>query len=68
MCNSLIEGETTYHLSDANILKCRIAKYADGIDSLSKQIISLQIAEPGTRTSKLQSTIRQAAVNFIKVC
>lgn len=67
MCSSLKEGETAYHLSDVSILKSRIAKYAEGIDSLSKQIASLQIAQAGSRTNKLQMAIRQAATYFIKV-
>ncbi|XP_077290077.1 rabenosyn-5 isoform X2 [Arctopsyche grandis] len=66
MCSSLMDGETAYHLADVSILKSRIAKYAEGIDSLSKDIAALQIAQAGSRTSKLQMAIRQAATHFIK--
>ncbi|CAH1645867.1 unnamed protein product [Spodoptera littoralis] len=65
MCQSLFDGETTYNLTDVNKMRGRIGKLAEGIDLLSKQIISFP-AEPGTRQAKLQSAIRQAAAHYIK--
>lgn len=66
MCQSLFDGETTYNLTDVNAMRGKIGKLAEGIDLLSKQIISFPV-EPGTRQHKLQNSIRQAASHYIKV-
>ncbi|CAK1545128.1 unnamed protein product [Leptosia nina] len=65
MCQSLFDGETTYNLQDVNAMRGKIGKLAEGIDLLSKQIVTFA-GEPGTRQAKLQNSIRQAAVNYIK--
>lgn len=65
MCQSLFDGETTYNMSDVNAMRGRIGKLAEGIDLLSKQIVSFP-AEPGTRQARLQNAIRQAAGHYIK--
>lgn len=66
MCQSLVDGETTYNLSDVNAMRGRIGKLAEGIDLLSKQILAFP-ADPGSRHAKLQNAIRQAAAHYIKV-
>ncbi|KAL4707400.1 hypothetical protein ACJJTC_008585 [Scirpophaga incertulas] len=65
MCQSLFDGETTYHLGDVNAMRGKIGKLAEGIDLLSKQIVNFS-AEPGTRQARLQTAIRQAAALYIK--
>lgn len=65
MCRSLFDGETTYNLSDVNVMRGRIGKLAEGIDLQSKKIQEMP-AEPGTRQARLQNAVRLAAANFIK--
>ena len=70
MADSLGNGETSYHLSDAKNLRMKLLKIAENVDLMSKKIGAL-----GTDSSEdylqsrqflLQSQIRRAAVNFIK--
>ena len=67
---SLIQGENTYNLDDAKLLRVRLLKLAENIDLMSKRIESLgkdSIApESAPRKFRLQEQIRRAAVNFIK--
>ena len=67
---SLIQGENTYNLDDAKLLRVRLLKLAENIDLMSKRIESLgrdSIApEEAPRKFRLQQQIRRAAVNFIK--
>jgi hypothetical protein len=68
---SLMQGETTYNLADAKLLRVRLLKIAENIDLMSKRIESLgreSVAEgdPAPRRFRLQGAIRRAAVNFIK--
>lgn len=73
MADSLNNGETNYHLDDAKILRVKLLKIAENVDSMSKKIASLGTEETAEdevaknqRRFFLQNQIRRASVNFIK--
>jgi len=74
MYESLTLGETSYHSSDAKLLRVKLLKVAENIDMMSKKIQALGLdtlpegSEGGAlpRRFMLQNQIRRASVNFIK--
>ncbi len=71
MADSLGQGETTYHLSDAKSLRLKLLKIAENVDLMSKKIGGLgtdsgEEAYLRSRHYLLQTQIRRASVNFIK--
>eukprot|EP00090_Calanus_glacialis_P046327 TRINITY_DN9050_c0_g1_i1.p1 TRINITY_DN9050_c0_g1~~TRINITY_DN9050_c0_g1_i1.p1 ORF type:complete len:592 (-),score=219.64 TRINITY_DN9050_c0_g1_i1:173-1948(-) len=74
MYESLTQGETSYHSSDAKLLRVKLLKVAENIDMMSKKIqaLGLDTLPEGSaggalpRRFMLQNQIRRASVNFIK--
>lgn len=73
MADSLNNGETNYHLDDAKVLRVKLLKIAENVDSMSKKIHTLGTEETpedevpkNQRRFLLQNQIRRASVNFIK--
>merc|ERR1719334_2167422 len=73
MYESLMQGETSYHSSDAKLLRVKLLKVAENIDMMSKKIQALGLDTlpegsegPLPRKFILQNQIRRASVNFIK--
>jgi len=73
MYDSLMMGETSYHSSDAKLLRVKLLKVAENIDMMSKKIQALGLDTlpegregPLPRRFLLQNQIRRASVNFIK--
>jgi len=73
MYDSLMLGETSYHSSDAKLLRVKLLKVAENIDMMSKKIQALGLDTlpegregPLPRRFLLQNQIRRASVNFIK--
>lgn len=66
MYNSLVSGESTFHLQDAQSLKASIGSKAGMIDTISKKIAGLPVDEDCTKAQALQMNIRRAASNYIK--
>lgn len=73
MADSLNNGETNYHLDDAKVLRVKLLKIAENVDSMSKKISTLGTEETAEdeipknqRRFLLQNQIRRASVNFIK--
>jgi len=73
MYESLMQGETSYHSSDAKLLRVKLLKVAENIDMMSKKIQALGLDTlpegsdgPLPRKFLLQNQIRRASVNFIK--
>lgn len=63
------EGETTYDLRDAQLLRVKIAKIGDNIDTASKRILSLGPPDdPDCQRSetRLYKMVRSAAKLFLK--
>lgn len=69
MWQSLHAGETSYNLGEATVLKTKIAKLAENIDSISKRIAVLGLDNPDpppARSLQLQRSIRTHITNFIQ--
>jgi len=74
MYDSLMDGDNTYHSSDAKMLRVKLLKVAENIDMMSKKIQALGVetlpedreGQPLPRRFLLQNQVRRAAVNFIK--
>merc|ERR1719300_1116152 len=74
MYESLMDGDNTYHSSDAKLLRVKLLKVAENIDMMSKKIQVLGLdtlpegseGQPLPRRFLLQNQIRRASVNFIK--
>jgi len=70
MCQSLNSGESTYNLTDAQILRVKLLKLAESIDSLSNKIAILGTKDvenpPRGKTLQLQQMIRTAATSYLK--
>ncbi|XP_034944042.1 rabenosyn-5 [Chelonus insularis] len=70
MWESLSEGETTYDLRDAQILRIKIAKVGENVDNISKRILAIGTADidnpPQGQTLKLHQMIRASAMIFLK--
>lgn len=68
MIDSLISGEKAYHLEDAQLLKVKLTRLSEGIDTISKTIAKLECTDSTTsfRSLQLQSGIRMAASQFLK--
>ena len=76
MYESLLHGDTTYHLEDAKTVRLKLLKIGESVDLISKKISELgKPAEEesnnqvlfNSRRILLQNQIRRASVNFIKV-
>lgn len=67
MYSSLISGDSTYHLQDAQTLCSSIAKQAERLDAISKRIQELA-TDDSLKTLHLQATIRRATSQYIKDC
>ncbi|XP_063234253.1 rabenosyn-5 isoform X2 [Bacillus rossius redtenbacheri] len=70
MCESLNSGESTYSLDEAQMLRVKIFKLAESIDSLSNKIAVLGTKDvdnpPRGKALKLQQIIRSAATMYLK--
>jgi len=74
MYESLMDGDNTYHSSDAKMLRVKLLKVAENIDMMSKKIQALGVESLSEdregqllpRRFLLQNQVRRAAVNFIK--
>lgn len=71
MWNSLNEGESTYDLRDAQVVRGKIAKIADNIDTISKRIASLVIVDDNSpaalkQESRLHQMLRTSAMIYLK--
>ncbi|XP_069692806.1 rabenosyn-5 isoform X2 [Periplaneta americana] len=70
MCQSLNCGESTYILNDAQVLRVKLLKLAESIDSLSNKIAILGTKDvenpPRGKTLQLQQMIRTAATSYLK--
>lgn len=70
MCQSLSCGEMTYSLTDAQVLRVKLLKLAESVDSLSNKIAILGTKDvenpPRGKTLQLQQKIRIAATNYLK--
>lgn len=64
MYNSLISGETTYQLQEAQSLRSMIAKQAELLDTVSKKIAGLPADT--TKAVALQNNIRKSISHYIK--
>jgi len=76
MYESLLHGDTTYHLEDAKTVRLKLLKIGESVDLISKKISELGKPVQGdnddsqvvvnSRRFFLQNQIRRASVNFIK--
>jgi len=75
MYESLLHGDTTYHLEDAKTVRLKLLKIGESVDLISKKISELgkPVEEESnnqvllnSRRILLQNQIRRASVNFIK--
>lgn len=70
MCQSLKGGESTYTLTDAQVLRVKLLKLAENIDSLSNKIAILGTKDvenpPRGKTLQLQQMIRTAATSYLR--
>ncbi|GFG29369.1 hypothetical protein Cfor_06116, partial [Coptotermes formosanus] len=70
MCQSLNSGESTYNLTDAQVVRVKLLKLAESIDSLSNKIAVLGTKDvenpPRGKTLQLQQMIRTAATSYLK--
>jgi rabenosyn-5 len=71
MWNSLNEGESTYNLRDAQVVRGKIAKIGDSIDIISKRIATLiNIADNSAASLKqeyrLNQMVRTTAMIYLK--
>lgn len=63
--NKLFEGDSVFTLQDASVLRARIGRTAETIDSLSKGI--LEIPTPsGSREETLKKFVRLSCIAYIK--
>lgn len=67
MYNSLTAGERTYLLQDCQSLRLAIAEKAQMIDTLSKKIAQEPVDPDTPKAASVQSNIRKATSNYIKV-
>lgn len=67
---SLCEGETTYDLRDAQILRVKIAKIGENVDNISKRILAIGTADidnpPQGQALRLHQMVRASAMIFLK--
>ncbi|GLV40606.1 Rabenosyn-5 [Carabus blaptoides fortunei] len=68
MCASLHAGESTYSLSDTQILRGSIAKQGETLDFISKKIAGIPLNPDIPRALNLQAAIRRSTSNYIKDC
>ncbi|XP_015600809.1 rabenosyn-5 [Cephus cinctus] len=70
MYQSLSEGESTYNLRDAQILRSKIAKIGENIDTISKKILTFGVKDAENPVQglelKLHQMVRASAVIFLK--
>lgn len=66
MYNSIMSGETTHQLQEAQNLRTTIAKQAEALDTVSKKIASLPVDPDTPRVATLQNSVRKAISHYIK--
>lgn len=68
MAESLNNGESNYHLRDAQELRVKVIRLSETIDMLSKRIVTLNRDNPssGTRDCLLQKGVRTRASSFLQ--
>ncbi|XP_011311929.1 rabenosyn-5 isoform X1 [Fopius arisanus] len=70
MWESFNEGETTYDLRDAQILRVKIAKIGENVDNISKRILAIGTADvdnpPQGQALRLHQMVRASAMIFLK--
>jgi len=64
MADSLNNGETTYQIKEAQVLRLQVMKAAETVQAVSKKIEELPPDD--AKCAKLQDRIRAAAMNFVK--
>lgn len=65
MCRSLRAGETIYNLEDAQLLRIKLMKLGDAMDSLSKQILALNFEE-GNDFQSLRNKLRLFVAQYLQ--
>lgn len=66
MYNSLMSGETTYQLQEAQNLRLAIAKQAETLDTVSKKIATLPVNPDTTKAAALQNSVKKSISHYIK--
>lgn len=66
MYNSLVAGNTTFHLQDAQSLKTTIAQHARTLDTLSKNLTLIPPDPDAPKVASLQNAIRKATTQYVK--
>lgn len=61
----LFEGDSVFTLQDASVLRARIGRAAETIDSLSKAVVEIQTPQGG-REETLKKFVRLACIAYIK--
>lgn len=63
--NKLYSGDSVFTLQDASVLRARIGKAAESIDTLSKGIVEIATRQ-GSREETLKKCVRLACIAYIK--
>lgn len=63
--NKLFAGDSVFTLQDASVLRARIGKAAESIDTLSKSLLEIATRQ-GSREETLKKCIRLACIAYIK--
>lgn len=63
--NTLYLGDSVYTINDATLLRGKVGKMAEILDSLSKDMIQIK-CQKGSREESLQKSIRLGCIKFIK--
>lgn len=70
MCTSLNAGESPYHLNDAQVLRVKVLRLAESIDTLSGKIAVLGTKDtertPSIQALRLQKAIRTSATSYLR--
>lgn len=66
MYNSLIAGNTTFHVQDAQSLKTTIAQHTKTLDTLSKNLALIPVDPDAPKVITLQNSIRRATTQYVK--
>lgn len=63
--NKLYSGDSVFTLQDASVLRARIGRAAESIDTLSKSILAIPTRQ-GSREETLKKCVRLACIAYIK--
>ncbi|CAO1376245.1 unnamed protein product [Diamesa serratosioi] len=63
--NTLYLGDSVYTINDATLLRGKVGKMAEILDSLSKDMLQIK-CQKGSREESLQKSIRLGCIKFIK--